>query len=180
MLPVIVFTSFPYREMLRLYDMTTVDKYLPDFYPYLILLSRFPKELQFPIFVCIIPCHPYLTISNSSYAFHKKPGRTEKYKKVLARINRRFDTLYLVSGEEDGILDGEIRAVSSAPNKLTVPIWERCKIHDCREERIWRHLDTFQLKTFIHCSTPRVKCSEHKTKTMEVPCRRYDLVHQAV
>jgi transposase len=44
-----------------------------------------------------------------------------------------------------------------------------CKIHDRREERIWRHLDTCQLKTFIHCSTPRVKCSEHKTKTMEVP-----------
>jgi len=44
-----------------------------------------------------------------------------------------------------------------------------CKIHDRREERIWRHLDTCQLKTFIHCSTPRVKCTEHKTKTMEVP-----------
>ena len=44
-----------------------------------------------------------------------------------------------------------------------------CKIHDRREERIWRHLDTCQLKTFIHCHTPRVKCPEHKTKTMEVP-----------
>jgi len=44
-----------------------------------------------------------------------------------------------------------------------------CKIHDRREKRIWRHLDTCQLKTFIHCSTPRVKCPEHKTKTMNVP-----------
>ena len=44
-----------------------------------------------------------------------------------------------------------------------------CKIHDRREERIWRHLDTCQLKTFIHCRIPRVKCEEHKTKTMEVP-----------
>jgi len=44
-----------------------------------------------------------------------------------------------------------------------------CKIHDRREERIWRHLDTCQLKTFIHCHTPRVKCPEHKTRTMEVP-----------
>jgi transposase len=44
-----------------------------------------------------------------------------------------------------------------------------CKIHDRREERIWRHLDTCQLKTFIHCRIPRVKCDEHKTKTMEVP-----------
>jgi len=44
-----------------------------------------------------------------------------------------------------------------------------CKVHDRREERIWRHLDTCQLKTFIHCRTPRVACDEHKTKTMEVP-----------
>ena len=44
-----------------------------------------------------------------------------------------------------------------------------CKIHDRREERIWRHLDTCQLKTFIHCRTPRTKCSEHKILTMEVP-----------
>ncbi len=44
-----------------------------------------------------------------------------------------------------------------------------CKIHDRREERIWRHLDTCQLKTFIHCRIPRVNCDEHKTKTMEVP-----------
>ena len=44
-----------------------------------------------------------------------------------------------------------------------------CKIHDRREERVWRHLDTCQLKTFIHCRIPRVVCPEHKTKTMEVP-----------
>ncbi len=43
------------------------------------------------------------------------------------------------------------------------------KIHDRREERMWRHLDTCQLKTIIHCRIPRVKCSEHKIKTMEVP-----------
>jgi transposase len=43
------------------------------------------------------------------------------------------------------------------------------KIHDRREERLWRHLDTCQLKTFIHCLIPRVKCSAHKVKTMEIP-----------
>ncbi len=44
-----------------------------------------------------------------------------------------------------------------------------CKIHDRREERTWRHLDTCQLKTYIHCRIPRVKCPEHKTKTMNIP-----------
>jgi len=46
---------------------------------------------------------------------------------------------------------------------------KKTKIHDRREERLWRHLDTCQLKTFIHCQIPRVKCSTHKVKTMEVP-----------
>ncbi|MFH2132745.1 MAG: ISL3 family transposase [bacterium] len=44
-----------------------------------------------------------------------------------------------------------------------------CTIHDKREDRIWRHLDTCQLRTFIHCQIPRVICSEHKTITMDVP-----------
>ena len=44
-----------------------------------------------------------------------------------------------------------------------------CKIHDRRDERIWRHLDTCQLKTFIHCRVPRIVCPNHKTRTMNVP-----------
>ena len=44
-----------------------------------------------------------------------------------------------------------------------------CKVHDKRETRVWRHLDTCQLRTFIHCRIPRIKCKEHKTLTLEVP-----------
>lgn len=46
---------------------------------------------------------------------------------------------------------------------------KKCAVHDKREERIWRHLDTCQLRTFIHCQTPRITCSDHKTITMNVP-----------
>jgi transposase len=46
---------------------------------------------------------------------------------------------------------------------------KECKIHDKREERSWRHLDTCQLKTFIHCRIPRVVCQDHKIVTMNVP-----------
>ncbi len=45
---------------------------------------------------------------------------------------------------------------------------KECKIHDRGEKRAWRHLDTCQLKTFIHCHILRVTCPEHKTKTMKV------------
>ena len=41
-------------------------------------------------------------------------------------------------------------------------------IHDLREERVWRHLDTCQIKTFIHCKVPRSKCSKHGVKTINV------------
>jgi len=44
-----------------------------------------------------------------------------------------------------------------------------CPVYDKREERIWRHLETCQLRTFIHCQTPRITCSEHKAITMDVP-----------
>jgi transposase len=42
-------------------------------------------------------------------------------------------------------------------------------LHDKREERIWRHLDSCEYRTFLHCRTPRSKCPEHGVKTMDVP-----------
>jgi transposase len=41
-------------------------------------------------------------------------------------------------------------------------------VHDT-EEKVWRHLNFFQYKAFIHCRTPRVKCSEHGVRLIEVP-----------
>ncbi len=44
-----------------------------------------------------------------------------------------------------------------------------CSIYDYRTERRWRHLDTCQMRTYISCKIPRIKCSEHGVKTMSVP-----------
>lgn len=41
-----------------------------------------------------------------------------------------------------------------------------CRDH--AEERIWRHLDTCQFKTFIHARIPRVDCPEHGVKQVKV------------
>jgi len=38
--------------------------------------------------------------------------------------------------------------------------------------RIWRHLNFFQYKTYIHANLPRVKCDEHGVKTVPVPWAR--------
>lgn len=42
-------------------------------------------------------------------------------------------------------------------------------IYDHRDERQWRHLDTMQFQTIIQCRIPRVKCSEHGVKSIEIP-----------
>ncbi|APF16796.1 transposase IS204/IS1001/IS1096/IS1165 family protein [Caldithrix abyssi DSM 13497] len=42
-------------------------------------------------------------------------------------------------------------------------------IYDHREKRRWRHLDTCQMKTYIVCKVPRIKCKEHGVKTIKVP-----------
>lgn len=41
--------------------------------------------------------------------------------------------------------------------------------HDEREERTWRHLDTMQFATYLHCRVPRVRCKEHGAKTLKTP-----------
>lgn len=43
------------------------------------------------------------------------------------------------------------------------------KLHDHAPERRWRHLDTCQMQTIIQCRLPRVRCEEHKVKTVPAP-----------
>ena len=44
-----------------------------------------------------------------------------------------------------------------------------CPKHDDRKQRSWRHLDTMQSATYLHCSMPRVHCKEHGARTVNVP-----------
>ncbi|MDP2414821.1 ISL3 family transposase [Daejeonella sp.] len=46
---------------------------------------------------------------------------------------------------------------------------EELPIYDLREERMWRHLNTMQYKTFIHCRVPRVRDSNGKVRTIDTP-----------
>jgi len=44
-----------------------------------------------------------------------------------------------------------------------------CPKHDNRQQRTWRHLDTMQFSTNLHCELPRVRCKTHGAKTVTVP-----------
>jgi len=45
---------------------------------------------------------------------------------------------------------------------------EMLSIYDHTLERVWRHLDTCQFKTFLHARVPRVKCQAHGVKQVRV------------
>ncbi len=44
-----------------------------------------------------------------------------------------------------------------------------CPKHDDRNKRTWRHLDTMQFATYLHCELPRVRCKTHGAKTIKAP-----------
>lgn len=46
---------------------------------------------------------------------------------------------------------------------------ETRKLYDHSPERTWRHLDTMQFETSIHCKPPRVKCEQHGVITACTP-----------
>lgn len=41
--------------------------------------------------------------------------------------------------------------------------------YDQRPSRTWRHLDTMQFATYLHCELPRVKCAAHGVKSLTAP-----------
>jgi transposase len=42
-------------------------------------------------------------------------------------------------------------------------------VYDHAEERLWRHLDSCQFKTYLHARIPRIKCTEHGVLQVRVP-----------
>lgn len=42
-------------------------------------------------------------------------------------------------------------------------------LHDHAGERVWRHLDSCQFRTFLHARPPRVICPEHGVRQVRVP-----------
>jgi transposase len=46
---------------------------------------------------------------------------------------------------------------------------DTCPRYDLRKERTWRHLDTMQFSTYLHCEVPRVRCRKHGVKSVSVP-----------
>jgi len=60
----------------------------------------------------------------------------------------------------------------SAPQGVGLPCpvcGKICNKEDHREKCKWRHLDAMQFETIITCRVPRINCSEHGVKTVDIP-----------
>jgi len=44
-----------------------------------------------------------------------------------------------------------------------------CSLYDHADERVWRHLDSCQLKTYLHARVPRTGCPEHGIHKVKLP-----------
>jgi transposase len=53
-------------------------------------------------------------------------------------------------------------------------------VHDYREERSWRHLDTCQMITTLLSKVPRIKCPEHGVKNNKYAMVRGKFTHHNV
>ena len=45
---------------------------------------------------------------------------------------------------------------------------KECKLHDTKE-KVWRHLNFFQYKTYIHCKLPRTNCKDDGVLLVQAP-----------
>jgi transposase len=48
---------------------------------------------------------------------------------------------------------------------------ESCTVYDSKQ-KMWRHLNFFQYRCYIHARVPRITCEDHKVRLIEVPWAR--------
>ncbi len=79
------------------------------------------------------------------------------------------DTQLIPSEKNPGRLEMHIYVDFDEGTRIPCPVCgEECMVHDTRE-RVWRHLNFFQYRCYIHARVPRTKCEGHGVRTVDVP-----------
>jgi transposase len=64
----------------------------------------------------------------------------------------------------------EIHVEHRADAVFVCPVCEQARpLYDHADERVWRHLDSCQLKTYLHARVPRTCCPEHGIHKVKLP-----------
>ena len=69
---------------------------------------------------------------------------------------------------DEGAKSVDVRVAYEGSSGACPECGKLCKKHDSVERR-WRHLDLCNHQTWIVCKIPRVKCAEHKVRSLQVP-----------
>lgn len=79
----------------------------------------------------------------------------------------------LIPSEKDGSrLEMHIYVGYEAGSRFECPACgEGCSVYDTRE-RVWRHLNFFQYRCYIHARVPRIDCKGHGIRTVDIPWAR--------
>ena len=92
---------------------------------------------------------------------------TELYRYLLG-----LESPWSVSRVELNLEQQRVDAWAEHPQGLRWPCPEcgqELALYDHSEERVWRHLDSCQFKTFLHAQPPRVNCSTHGVRQVRLP-----------
>ena len=92
---------------------------------------------------------------------------TELYKHLLG-----LSEPWRVTKVELDVEGGRVDVWAEQPKGQRFPCPEcgtECGVYDHSDERVWRHLDSCQFRTFLHCRPPRVRCTEHGVKQVRLP-----------
>jgi len=91
---------------------------------------------------------------------------TELYRHLLGIV----EPWYIENVEMD-IKKQEIHVFVKHPEDLRFQCPEcnvECSVYD-HQDRRWRHLDSCQFKTYLHCAVPRIQCLSHGVKQARLP-----------
>ena len=90
----------------------------------------------------------------------------ELYKQILGIVSP-----WEVSEVELSLPSSEVkvRIVYNSRKGICPECGQEFTVHDYREERSWRHLDTCQMTTTLTSKLPRINCPSHGVKTVNTP-----------
>ncbi|NOX90178.1 MAG: transposase family protein [Calditrichaeota bacterium] len=90
----------------------------------------------------------------------------ELYRQILG-ISGPWEVAKVDLNIEDEKVDIEI--IYKSNKALCQECGTECDIYDHSGKRAWRHSNTCQMKTYLTCNIPRIKCKLHGLKTIKVP-----------
>jgi transposase len=92
---------------------------------------------------------------------------TQLYQQILGLVDPWFVSRVELNTEQSRV---DIWVDHRPEAKWCCPVCgKQVGLYDHTEERVWRHLDTCQLKTFLHARVPRTGCLEHGMRKVKVP-----------